>query len=177
MTIVGDLYSAQPASGQRSGGWLASVWALSAVLRAAGRRPNHPQVLFLGLDLLDELTDRRARCGRVLGLSAREAGPRSAAGSTTSSAGIFTVAIAAIMADLTALSTSGRLRNWASPRWWRWSRWCCSCCRERRSPEPMISRLSSGDAGRSPPLTPLPLLHRHGDDPGSPLFCRCSCRG
>ena len=54
------------------------------------------------------------------------------------SAGIFTVAIAAIMADLTALSTSGRLEiGLINARGGRRSR--AVRLQERRSPEPMIS--------------------------------------
>ena len=53
--------------GQRLGG-VGGPWT-------ARRRPHHP-VFFLGLDLLDESADRRARRGRILGLPARKERPR-----------------------------------------------------------------------------------------------------
>ena len=105
MTIVGDLYSAHERA--KIQGWLASVWALSAVLGplAGGLIIQHfswAWIFWMNLPIgalaaagfWAYLHEKRVRGrGRIDHLSA----------------GIFTVAIAAIMADLTALSTSGRL--------------------------------------------------------------------
>ena len=103
MTIVGDLYS--PVERAKIQGWLASVWALSAVLgRLAGgliiQHFSWAWIFWMNLPIgalasagfwayLHEKS--RPGRGRIDHLSAA----------------IFTVAIAAIMADLTAFSTSG----------------------------------------------------------------------
>ena len=105
MTIVGDLYSALARA--KIQGWLASVWALSAVLGplAGGVIIQHfswAWIFWLNLPIgalaaagfWARLHEKRAsRGGRINHLSAA----------------LFTVAIAAIMTDLTALSTSGGL--------------------------------------------------------------------
>src|SRR5579871_1547525 len=103
MTIVGDLYSIHERG--RIQGWLASVWALSAIIGplAGGLIIQHfswAWIFWMNLPIgalavagfLAYLHENRARGrGRIDHLSA----------------GAFTVAIAAIMAAVTALSTSG----------------------------------------------------------------------
>jgi MFS family permease len=134
MTIVGDLYSAHERA--KIQGWLASVWALSAVLGplAGGLIIQHfswawifwmnlPVGALAAAGFFAYLHETRSRGrGRIDHLSAA----------------IFTVAIAAIMADLTAFSTSGRyeislitaVAIIATALF---------VFQERRSPEPMIS--------------------------------------
>jgi MFS family permease len=105
MTIVGDLYSAHERA--KVQGWLASVWALSAILGplAGGLIIQHfswawifwmnlPIGAFAVAGFWAYLHEERARGGgRIDHLSAA----------------IFMVAIGAVMADMTAFSTSGRL--------------------------------------------------------------------
>jgi MFS family permease len=132
MTIVGDLYSAHERA--KVQGWLASVWALSAILGplAGGLIIQHfswAWIFWMNLPIgalaaagfWAYLHEERARGrGRIDHLSA----------------GVFTVAIAAIMADLTALSTSGR----AGPTTVAAAvAVALFVLQERRSPEPMIS--------------------------------------
>ena len=134
MTIVGDLYSAHERA--KIQGWLASVWALSAVLGplAGGLIIQHfswAWIFWLNVPIgalacvgfSAYLHEKKARGrGRIDHLSA----------------GIFTVAIAAIMADLTALSTSGRLQIGLTTLV-AVVAVVLFVLQERRSPEPMIS--------------------------------------
>ncbi len=134
MTIVGDLYS--PVERAKIQGWLASVWALSAILGplAGGLIIQHfswAWIFWMNLPIgalasagfwayLHEKS--RPGRGRIDHLSA----------------GIFTVAIAAIMADLTAFSTSGRLEIGLITLIAAVAI-VLFVLQERRSPEPMIS--------------------------------------
>ena len=134
MTIVGDLYSAHERA--KIQGWLASVWALSAILGplAGGLIiqyfswawifwMNLPIGALAAAGFWAYLHEKRGRGrGRIDHLSA----------------GIFTVAIAAIMADLTALSTSGRLEIGLTTLV-AVVAVVLFVLQERRSPEPMIS--------------------------------------
>ena len=134
MTIVGDLYSAHERA--KIQGWLASVWALSAVLGplAGGLIiqyfswawifwMNLPIGALAAAGFWAYLHEKRGRGrGRIDHLSA----------------GIFTVAIAAIMADLTALSTSGRLEIGLTTLVAAVAV-VLFMLQERRSPKPMIS--------------------------------------
>ena len=134
MTIVGDLYAAHERA--KIQGWLASVWALSAVLGplAGGLIIQHLSwawIFWMNLPIgalaaagfWAYLHEKRVRGrGRIDHLSA----------------GIFTVAIAAIMADLTALSTSGRLEIGLTT-FVAAAAVALFVLQERRSPEPMIS--------------------------------------
>jgi MFS family permease len=134
MTIVGDLYSALARA--KIQGWLASVWALSAVLGplAGGVIIQHfswAWIFWLNLPIgalaaagfVAYLHETRARRGgRIDHLSA----------------GLFTIAIAAIMADLTALSTSGRFEISLITAVAAVAV-ALFVFQERRSPEPMIS--------------------------------------
>jgi EmrB/QacA subfamily drug resistance transporter len=134
MTIVGDLYSAHERG--KIQGWLSSVWAISAVVGplVGGLIVQHfswAWIFWMNLPIgvlaaagfwacLHENIVRQNR--KIDHLSA----------------GVFTIAIAAVMADLTAVSTS----NWTNTAFistlaivsvalFVWQ--------ERRSPEPMIS--------------------------------------
>ena len=134
MTIVGDLYSVHERA--KIQGWLASVWALSAILGplAGGLIIQHfswAWIFWMNLPIgalaaagfwtyLHEKTVRGR--GRIDHLSA----------------GIFTVAIAAIMADLTALSTSGTFEIGFITLVAAVAV-VLFVVQERRSPEPMIS--------------------------------------
>jgi MFS family permease len=134
MTIVGDLYSAHERA--RIQGWLASVWALSAVLGplAGGLFIQHfswAWIFWMNLPIgalaaagfWAYLHEERARGGgRIDHLSAA----------------VFTIAIAAIMVDLTALSTSGRLEIGLTTLVAAVAV-TLFVLQERRSPEPMIS--------------------------------------
>jgi MFS family permease len=134
MTIVGDLYSVHERG--KIQGWLASVWAVSAILGplAGGLIIQYfswAWIFWMNVPIgvlaaagfwafLHEKTARRR--GRIDHLSA----------------GIFTVAIAAIMADLTALSTSGRFEIGLTTLV-AVVAVVLFVLQERRSPEPMIS--------------------------------------
>jgi MFS family permease len=134
MTIVGDLYAVHERA--KIQGWLASVWAVSAVLGplVGGliiARFSWAWIFWMNLPIgalaaagfwayLHEKTARGR--GRIDHLSA----------------GIFTVAIAAIMADMTALSTSGRLEIGLITLV-AVIAVVLFVLQERRSPEPMIS--------------------------------------
>jgi MFS family permease len=134
MTIVGDLYSAHERG--KIQGWLASVWAVSAILGplAGGLIiqyfswawifwMNLPIGVLAAAGFWAFLHEKSVRGrGRIDHLSA----------------GIFTVAIAAIMADLTALSTSGRLEIGLITLV-ALVAVVLFVLQERRSPEPMIS--------------------------------------
>ena len=102
MTIVGDLYSAHERG--KIQGWLASVWALSAVLGplAGGLIIQHfswAWIFWMNLPI-----GALAAAGFWAYLHEKAARGRGRIDHL--SAGLFTIAIAAIMADLTALSTS-----------------------------------------------------------------------
>ena len=102
MTIVGDLYSAHERA--KIQGWLASVWALSAVLGplAGGLIIQHfswAWIFWMNLPI-------GALAAGGFWAYLHEKGVRGRGRIDHLSAGAFTVAIAAIMADLTALSTS-----------------------------------------------------------------------
>src|SRR5277367_2375009 len=134
MTIVGDLYSAHERA--KIQGWLASVWALSAVLGplAGGLIIQHfswAWIFWMNLPIgalaaagfWAYLHEKRARRGgRIDHLSA----------------GVFTIAIAAIMADLTAVSTSGEFEIGVITVV-AVVAVALFVIQERRSPEPMIS--------------------------------------
>ena len=134
MTIVGDLYSAHERG--KIQGWLASVWALSAVIGpliggliiqywtwAWIFWMNLPVGLLASAGfwfyLHEKRSDARGRIDHV-------------------SAGVFTIAIAAVMADLTALSTAGRGET-ALITFVAIAAVVAFVVLERRSPEPMIS--------------------------------------
>jgi MFS family permease len=134
MTIVGDLYS--PHERGKIQGWLASVWAVSAILGplAGGLIiqyfswawifwMNLPIGVLAAAGFWAFLHEKSVRGrGRIDHLSA----------------GIFTVAIAAIMVDLTALSTSGRFEIGLTTLV-AVVAVVLFVLQERRSPEPMIS--------------------------------------
>ncbi len=134
MTIVGDLYSAHERG--KIQGWLASVWALSAIVGplAGGLIiqywswswifwMNLPIGIFASAGFWAFLHEKKSDArGQIDHLSA----------------GLFTVAIAAVMADLTAFSTAGRTEISVIT--------AIAVVavglfvyQERRSPEPMIS--------------------------------------
>jgi EmrB/QacA subfamily drug resistance transporter len=134
MTVVGDLYSAQERG--RIQGYLASVWAISAVVGplAGGLIIQHASwawIFWLNVPiglvaaagfwifLHEDITHERRKIDHL-------------------SAGVFTVAIAAIMADLTAISTSDGTEIALITA----LAVVCTglfALQERRSPEPMIS--------------------------------------
>ncbi|HTR12097.1 MAG TPA: MDR family MFS transporter [Roseiarcus sp.] len=134
MTIVGDLYSVHERG--KIQGWLASVWAFSAVIGplAGGvivQRWSWAWIFWMNLPIgliasagfIAFLHERTTRAeGRIDHLSA----------------GVFTVAIAAVMADLTALSSSGWAGIGAVTAIAVLSVGLF-IVQERRSPEPMIS--------------------------------------
>jgi MFS family permease len=134
MTIVGDLYAAHERA--KIQGWLASVWAVSAVLGplAGGLIIQHfswAWIFWMNLPIgalaaagfWAYLHEKRARGrGRIDHLSAA----------------FFTVAIAAIMADLTALSTSSEFEIGLTTLV-AVVAVVLFVLQERRSPEPMIS--------------------------------------
>ena len=134
MTIVGDLYTAHERG--KIQGYLASVWAISAVVGplAGGLIIEHfswSWIFWMNLPigllaaggfwacLHENIAEKPGKIDHL-------------------SAGVFTIAIAAVMADLTAVSTSSgtvvaliTLAAVASLTLFAWQ--------ERRSPEPMIS--------------------------------------
>ena len=134
MTIVGDLYSVHERG--KIQGWLASVWAISAVLGPLVGGlivqywswawifwMNLPVGLAASAGFLFCLHEKTSKArGRIDHLSA----------------GVFTIAIAAVMADLTALPTASRgevsiLTLIAAAAIGLF------VVQERRSPEPMIA--------------------------------------
>ncbi len=134
MTIVGDLYSVHERG--KIQGWLASVWALSAV---AGPLVggliiqvwswswifwlNLPIGLLAAAGFWFNLHEKKSEArGRIDHLSA----------------GVFTLAIAAVMAGLTALSTASRTEI-AIITAIAVAAVVAFVVQERRSPEPMIS--------------------------------------
>jgi MFS family permease len=134
MTIVGDLYSVHERG--RIQGWLASVWALSAVIGPLVGGliiqfwswawifwMNLPVGLLASAGFWFFLHEKKSQAGgRIDHLSA----------------GVFTVAIAAVMADLTALSTASRTEI-AVITAIAAAAVVAFVVQERRSPEPMIS--------------------------------------
>jgi MFS family permease len=134
MTIVGDLYSAHERA--KIQGWLASVWALSAVLGplAGGLIIQHfswAWIFWMNLPI-------GALAAGGFWAYLHEKSVRGRGRIDHLSAGIFTVAIAAIMADLTALSTSGRAEIGLTTLV-AVVAVVLFVVQERRSPEPMIS--------------------------------------
>jgi MFS family permease len=134
MTIVGDLYSVHERG--KIQGWLASVWALSAIVGPLVGGliiqywswawifwMNLPIGVLAIVGFVSYLHENASRkSGRIDHLSA----------------GVFTVAIAAIMADLTAFSTAGRF-EFSVITAIAVVAVILFVIQERRSPEPMIS--------------------------------------
>jgi MFS family permease len=134
MTIVGDLYSVHERG--KIQGWLASVWALSAVIGPLVGGliiqywswswifwMNLPIAILASTGFLLYLHEKTAKArGRIDHLSA----------------GVFTIAIAAVMADLTAVSTAGRTEI-SIISVIAVVAVAAFVVQERRSPEPMIS--------------------------------------
>ena len=134
MTIVGDLYSAHERA--KIQGWLASVWALSAVLGplAGGLIIQHfswAWIFWMNLPI-------GALAAGGFWAYLHEKGVRGRGRIDHLSAGAFTIAIAAIMADLTALSTSDGVEISIITAV-AVVAVALFVIQERRSPEPMIS--------------------------------------
>ena len=134
MTIVGDLYSAHERG--KIQGWLASVWALSAVLGPLAGGLIIQYFSWAWIFWMNLPIGALAAAGFWACLHEKTARGRGQIDHL--SAGIFTVAIAAIMADLTALSTSGRLEIGLATLV-AVVAVVLFVLQERRSPEPMIS--------------------------------------
>jgi MFS family permease len=134
MTIVGDLYSAHERA--KIQGWLASVWALSAIIGPLAGALIIQHFSWAWIFWINLPVGALAAAGFFAYL--HEARARGRGRIDHVSAAIFTIAIAAIMADLTAFSTSGRyeislitaVAIIATALF---------VVQERRSPEPMIS--------------------------------------
>ena len=134
MTVVGDLYSVHERG--KIQGWLASVWALSAVIGPLVGGliiqywswswifwMNLPIGILASTGFLLYLHEKTTMArGRIDHLSA----------------GVFTIAIAAVMADLTAVSTAGRTEI-SIISVIAVVAVAAFVVQERRSPEPMIS--------------------------------------
>ncbi|MBV9289079.1 MAG: MFS transporter [Hyphomicrobiales bacterium] len=134
MTIVGDLYSVHERG--KVQGWLASVWALSAVLGplVGGLIVQYwswAWIFWMNLPI-----GLAASAGFVAFL--HEKGARARGRIDHVSAGVFTLAIAAVMADLTALST-GSGGEIAIMTLIAAIALALFVVQERRSPEPMIA--------------------------------------
>jgi MFS family permease len=134
MTIVGDLYSAHERG--KIQGWLASVWALSAILGPLAGGLIIQYFSWAWIFWMNLPIGALAAAGFWAFL--HEKSVRGRGRIDHLSAGIFTVAIAAIMADLTALSTSGRLEIGLATLV-AVVAVVLFVLQERRSPEPMIS--------------------------------------
>jgi MFS family permease len=134
MTIVGDLYSAHERG--KIQGWLASVWALSAILGPLAGGLIIQYFSWAWIFWMNLPIGALAAAGFWAFL--HEKSVRGRGRIDHLSAGIFTVAIAAIMADLTALSTSGRLEIGLATMV-AVVAVVLFVLQERRSPEPMIS--------------------------------------
>src|SRR3984893_3787188 len=134
MTIVGDLYS--PHERGKIQGWLASVWALSAILGPLAGGLIIQYFSWAWIFWMNLPIGILAAAGFWAFL--HEKSVRGRGKIDHLSAGIFTVAIAAIMADLTALSTSGRLEIGLTTLV-AVVAVVLFVLQERRSPEPMIS--------------------------------------
>jgi MFS family permease len=134
MTIVGDLYSALERA--KIQGWLASVWALSAVLGplAGGLIIQHfswAWIFWMNLPI-------GALAAGGFWAYLHEKNVRGRGRIDHLSAGAFTIAIAAVMADLTALSTSDSVEI-SIITVIAVVAVALFVIQERRSPEPMIS--------------------------------------
>ncbi len=134
MTVVGDLYSAHERG--KIQGYLAGVWAISAVLGplAGGLIIQH--FSWAWIFWLNVPVGILAAAGFWVFLHENIAHERRKIDHL--SAGVFTIAIAAIMADLTAISTS----DWTEIGLISALAVVCAglfVVQERRSPEPMIS--------------------------------------
>src|ERR1700722_14109782 len=134
MTIVGDLYS--PHERGKIQGWLASVWAGSAILGPLAGGLIIQYFSWAWIFWMNLPIGALAAAGFWAFL--HETSVRGRGKIDHLSAGIFTVAIAAIMADLTALSTSGRLEIGLTTLV-AVVAVVLFVLQERRSPEPMIS--------------------------------------
>jgi MFS family permease len=134
MTIVGDLYSAHERG--KIQGWLASVWAVSAILGPLAGGLIIQYFSWAWIFWMNLPIGALAAAGFWAFL--HEKSVRGRGRIDHLSAGIFTVAIAAIMADLTALSTSGRLEIGIATLV-AVVAVVLFVLQERRSPEPMIS--------------------------------------
>ena len=134
ITIVGDLYSAHERG--KIQGWLASVWAVSAILGPLAGGLIIQYFSWAWIFWMNLPIGALAAAGFWAFLHEKTARGRSKIDHL--SAGIFTVAIAAIMADLTALSTSGRLEIGLTTLV-ALVAVVLFVLQERRSPEPMIS--------------------------------------
>ena len=104
MTIVGDLYSAHERG--KIQGWLASVWALSAVIGPLVGGLIIQYWSWAWIFWMNLPIGLLASAGFWFYLHEKSVG--GARPDRPLSAGVFTIAIAAVMADLTALSTAGR---------------------------------------------------------------------
>ena len=134
MTIVGDLYAVHERA--KIQGWLASVWALSAVIGplAGGIIIQHLSWAWIfWINLPIGVLATAGFCAYL-----HENRVRGRGKIDHLSAGLFTIAIAAIMADLTALSTSGGLQIGVTTLV-AVVAVVLFVLQERRSPEPMIS--------------------------------------
>jgi MFS family permease len=134
MTIVGDLYS--PHERGKIQGWLASVWAVSAILGPLAGGLIIQYFSWAWIFWMNLPIGVLAAAGFWAFL--HEKGVRGRGRIDHLSAGIFTVAIAAIMVDLTALSTSGRFEIGLTTLV-ALVAVVLFVLQERRSPEPMIS--------------------------------------
>jgi MFS family permease len=134
MTIVGDLYSAHERG--KIQGWLASVWAVSAILGPLAGGLIIQYFSWAWIFWMNLPIGALAAAGFWAYL--HEKGVRGRGRIDHLSAGIFTFAIAAIMADLTALSTSGRFEIGLTTLI-ALVAVVLFVLQERRSPEPMIS--------------------------------------
>src|SRR3984957_9241325 len=134
MTIVGDLYSAHERG--KIQGWLASVWAVSAILGPLAGGLIIQYFSWAWIFWMNLPIGALAAAGFWAYL--HEKGVRGRGRIDHLSAGIFTVAIAAIMADLTALSSSGRFEIGLTALV-AVVAIVLFVLQERRSPEPIIS--------------------------------------
>jgi MFS family permease len=134
MTIVGDLYS--PHERGKIQGWLASVWAVSAILGPLAGGLIIQYFSWAWIFWMNLPIGALAAAGFWAFL--HEKSVRGRGRIDHLSAGIFTVAIAAIMVDLTALSTSGRFEIGLTTLI-AVVAVVLFVLQERRSPEPMIS--------------------------------------
>jgi len=134
MTIVGDLYSAHERG--KIQGWLASVWALSAVLGPLAGSLIIQHFSWAWIFWMNLPIGALAAGGFWAYLHEKAARGRGRIDHL--SAGLFTIAIAAIMADLTALSASDGTEI-ALISAVAVIAVVLFVIQERRSPEPMIS--------------------------------------
>ena len=134
MTIVGDLYTAHERA--KIQGWLASVWAISAVIGPLAGSLIIQHLSWAWIFWINLPIGAAAVVGFWVYFHENRARGRGKIDHL--SAAIFTVAIAAIMADLTALSASGRLEIGLTTLV-AVVAVVLFILQERRSPEPMIS--------------------------------------